>query len=305
MNESDTLPGPPPTLIHHRYFTTSGGVRLHHVEAEPHAGAARITGTNLCVLLHGFPEFWYTWRHQIPALASAGFHVLAPDQRGYNLSDKPAGVDSYRVPHLVEDVADLIRQTGRERAFVVGHDWGGAIAWAVAIRHPELVDKLIVINGPHPAAYLREIRTLAQLRRSWYVFFFQLPRLPEWVFGRRNLGWLERVMRRDPVRPGVFSEEDIRVYKEALSRPGALTATINWYRAAGRFRPPGDAVKQVAAPTLLIWGERDRYLGPRLTEGLEPWVPKLRIERLPDASHWVQEEWPERVNRSMIEFLRG
>jgi pimeloyl-ACP methyl ester carboxylesterase len=294
--ETETLPGPPSTLVHHRYATVNGGVRLHYVEAGDGPPV---------ILLHGFPEFWYTWRHQIPALAAAGFHALAPDQRGYNLSDKPAGVESYRVPNLVEDVADLIRQTGRERAFIVGHDWGGAIAWAVAIRHPELVEKLIVINGAHPAAYLREIRTLGQMRRSWYVFLFQLPRLPEWVFGRRNFAWLERVMRHDPVRPGAFSEEDIRAYKEALSQPGALTATINWYRAIGRFRPPADAVKEVAAPTLLIWGERDRYLGPRLTQGLEPWVPKLRIERMPDASHWVQEEWPERVNRLMVEFLRS
>jgi pimeloyl-ACP methyl ester carboxylesterase len=304
MDETETLPGPPPTPIRHRYATASGGVRLHYVEAEPHATTAKGTAKS-CLLLHGFPEFWYTWRHQIPALAAAGFRALAPDQRGYNLSDKPAGVESYRVHNIVEDAAELIRQTGRGRAFVVGHDWGGAIAWAVAIHHPELVEKLVVINGAHPAAYMRELRTLGQLRKSWYVFFFQLPRLPEWAFGRRNFGWLERVMRRDPVRPGAFSEEDIRAYKEALAQPGALTATINWYRAVGRHRLPADAPKEVAAPTLLIWGERDRYLGRRLTEGLEPWVPNLRVERMPDASHWVQEEYPERVNRLMIEFFRG
>src|SRR5438477_525055 len=154
---------------HHRYVVVNG-VRLHLVEA----GSGP-----LVVLLHGFPEFWYTWRHAIPALAAAGFHVLAPDLRGYNLSQKPAGVRSYRMELLTEDIAGLIRQAGAHKAAVAGHDWGGGIAWSLAMRYPQLLDKLIILNSPHPGAFLRELRTWKQLRNSWYIFFFQLPLLPE------------------------------------------------------------------------------------------------------------------------------
>jgi pimeloyl-ACP methyl ester carboxylesterase len=305
MDDAETLPGPPPTLVHHRCATVNG-VRLHYVEAEPAFDAPKRTGP-VCLMLHGFPEFWYSWRHQIPALAAAGFRVLAPDLRGYNLSDKPPGVASYRIEKLVGDVAGLIRHTEQEQAVVVGHDWGGAVAWTVAMRHPELVERLVILNAPHPAAMLRELRTPAQLLKSWYIFFFQLPRLPEWAFRRRGFALVERTLRRDPIRPGVFTEEDIRLYKEALARPGALTATINWYRALFRRRlyQIRREVRPVAAPTLLIWGEQDRYLGRRLLEGLEPWVPQLRLERFADASHWIHVEWPERVNRLMIDFLRS
>jgi len=274
------------------------GVRLHYVEAG--------VGPPV-LLLHGFPEFWYSWRHQIPALVAAGFRAVAPDLRGYNLSEKPLGVENYRVDHLVADVADLIRHAAQRRAVVVAHDWGGAVAWAVAMRHPELVERLVILNAPHPAAFVRELRTPAQLWKSWYIFFFQLPRLPEWWLSRRNFAYLERAWRRDPIRPDAFTEEDIRLYKEALAQPGALTAALNYYRATFRAGLPRrrDYVQPVTAPTLLIWGERDSYLGPRLLQGLEPWVPKLRIERLPNASHWVQADCPEVVNRLLIEFLRS
>ena len=272
------------------------GVRLHYVEAGDGPPV---------LLLHGFPQFWYCWRHQIPALASAGFRALAPDLRGYNLSEKPPAVSDYRIEKLVDDVAGLIRHAGLDRAIIIGHDWGGAVAWAVAMRCPELVKRLVVINAPHPAAFTRELRTAVQLRRSWYIFFFQLPWLPESLVRRGNFAGLEQTFRHDPVRPGTFTEEDIRLYKEALARPGALTAMLNWYRALGRRGLRSKDVRPVTAPTLLVWGERDRYLGPRLSEGIEQWVPNLRVERLPDASHWVPEEWPQRVNRLLIEFLQS
>jgi pimeloyl-ACP methyl ester carboxylesterase len=273
------------------------GVRLHYVEA----GSGP-----LVILLHGFPEFWYSWRHQIPALAAAGYRVVAPDMRGYNVSEKPPGVRSYLIETLADDVAGLIRHLGETTAVVAGHDWGGGVAWYVPMRHPAIVEKLIVLNAPHPGALVREMRTLSQMRKSWYILFFQLPWLPEALFRSRGYAMLDRVMRRDPVRAGAFSDADIRHYKRALSRPGALTATINYYRAMLR-RNPREAMQEpltIACPTLLIWGEQDRYLGVPLTEGLERWVPAIRVERIPEASHWVQIDAPERVNTLMLEFLQ-
>jgi pimeloyl-ACP methyl ester carboxylesterase len=284
------------TDIDSHRFATVNGVRLHYVEA----GSGP-----LVVLLHGFPEFWYSWRHQIPALATAGFRVLAPDLRGYNESAKPLGVRQYHIDILGDDVVALIRHAGAERAHVVGHDWGGAIAWHVALTRPEIIERLAILNAPHPAAFVRELRTLTQLRKSWYVFFFQMPWLPEWFLRRRNFAFLDRTLTRDRIRPGVFTAEDIEAYKRALAQPGALTATVNYYRAALRRRP-GAILRDlhpIEVPTLLIWGERDRYLGIRLTEELEQWVPNLRIERLPNASHWVQNDQPERVNELLIEFF--
>jgi epoxide hydrolase 4 len=274
-----------------------GGVRLHYVQA----GRGP-----LVVLLHGFPEFWYAWRHQLAALAAAGFRALAPDLRGYNESAKPPGVEAYRVERLADDIAGLIAHAGDARAHVVGHDWGGLVAWWLAMHRPDLVGRLAILNAPHPAALLRELRTPGQLLRSWYTFFFQLPALPELVLRAGDYALLGRLLRRQPARPGAFTEEDIRRYKEALSRPGALTAALNYYRAAFRHRgEQARALRPVVAPTLLIWGERDRYLGVRLTERLEGWVPDLRVERLPEASHWVQSDAPEQVNQLLVEFFRG
>ncbi len=276
--------------------TNVAGVRLHYVEAGDGP---------LIILLHGFPEFWYAWRHQIPALADAGFRVLAPDMRGYNLSDKPRGIAPYRLDRLVEDVTGLIRHAGERSAHVAGHDWGGGVAWCFALRRPKEVRRLVVLNSPHPAAFARELRTPGQLVRSWYMFFFQIPRLPEALIRAEGFGALRRTLERDPLRPGAFTPADIQEYVCAAAQPGALTAAINYYRAAFRDGP-GEAAKMTApirCPTLLLWGERDRYLNGRLTQGLEAWVPNLRVERIPKASHWVQADAPERVNRLMIDFL--
>ncbi len=297
MDETEILPGNPPCVVHHR-FAQVNGARLHYVEAG--------SGPPI-VLLHGFPEFWYSWRHQIPALAAAGCHVLAPDQRGYNLSDKPRGVKNYDINFLVDDIVGLIRHLGYERATVVGHDWGGGVAWSVAMKRPEIVEKLIVLNSPHPAAFARELRTLRQMLKSWYIAFFQMPVLPEWWISRDHFAMLDRMLRADPTRPGAFSDKDVRLYKEALAQPRALTATVNWYRAAFRrgTGAMGAATRRLEMPTLLIWGEKDRYLNLRLTEGLDQWIANLRIERIPEASHWVQVDAAERVNTLMIAFLQG
>ncbi|HEV3263351.1 MAG TPA: alpha/beta fold hydrolase [Gemmataceae bacterium] len=285
----------PVRSIYLRREALVNGVRLHYIEA----GRGP-----LVLLLHGFPEFWYSWRHQIPALAAAGFHVLAPDLRGYNQSDKPAGAENYRLDVLVEDVFGLIRHAGERSAAVVGHDWGGVIAWHLPERAPQVVTKLVILNAPHPRALGRELRSAAQWLRSWYTLFFQLPWLPELALRFRNYAVLERCFRRDPVHADAFTGEDIALYKQALSRPGALTAAINYYRAAFRGLRTTPAISPIRVSTLLIWGERDRYLGVGFTEHLDPWVPGIRVERLADASHWVQNDVPERVNRLLIDFLQ-
>jgi pimeloyl-ACP methyl ester carboxylesterase len=289
----DTTAAPPAEPWTH-HVADVGDVRLHYVEAGEGP---------LVVLLHGFPEFWYEWRHQIPALAAAGFRVVAPDMRGYNLSDKPEGVERYRVELLVEDVAGLVRHLGAERAHVVGHDWGGIVAWYFAMLRPELLDRLVVLNAPHPAAFAREIVKPDQMLRSAYAGFFQLPAVPELALRAGDFALLERVLRTEPARPGAFTDADVERYKEAFAQPGALTASLNYYRAFARRDKP--AVRAIAAPTLLVWGEKDPHLVVRLTEGLEEWVPGIRVERIPEASHWVAVDEPERVNRLLAGFLRG
>lgn len=284
-------------------FGTINGITLHWVEAGQGP---------LVVLLHGFPEFWYEWRHQIPVLAWAGFRVVAPDLRGYNLSDKPKGVRHYRAGIVMEDVAALIRHLGAERAHVAGHDWGGVIAWRLAIRRPEVVERLVILNAPHPAVFAREMRHPRQFLRSWYAEFFQLPWVPEAAFRANGYAMIGRIFRNSPCRSGAYTDEDIRRYREAISRPGALTAMINYYRAFGRRTVRGardgegaGGDDMVRRPAMVIWGEQDSALNIHNLDGLEEYVPDLRIERIPDASHWVPADAPEQVNRLMIDFFRG
>ena len=263
------------------------GIRLHCLEAGPESGPP-------VLLLHGFPEDSRAWKKQIGPLARAGFRVVAPDLRGYHLSDRPAGVQAYRIDTLLDDVVALIHSLGCARAHVVGHDWGGVIAWALAIRSPEVVDRLAVLNAPHPAAFRRELRRAEQKRRSWYVAFFQLPWLPEQLLpslGRYALHG----------RPGSFSAADLAGYQAAWSQPGAASAMIHYYRALVRFGNVEGA--RVQAPTLLLWGMQDVALVPELSEGLEEWVPDLRVVRFPDATHWLMRDEPVRVSNLLTEFL--
>ncbi|MBI3270160.1 MAG: alpha/beta hydrolase [Planctomycetes bacterium] len=280
--------------LEHRYAQVNG-IRMHYVTA----GRGP-----LLLFLHGFPEFWYSWRHQLAAFRE-DFTVVAPDLRGYNLTDKPPS--GYEVESLVADMVDLIRVLGHERAIVAAHDWGGAVAWGLAIARPERVDRLIAMNIPHPALMLRALRTNPrQMLRSWYMGFFQLPAIPEGFIRARNYALIEWMFRGMEVRKGSFTDADIRLYKEAIARPGALTAAINYYRAIRRsqgarlFRGTG---MRVRVPTLLIWGEADEALGVELTYGTEEFVPNLQLRYIPRCSHWVQQEQPELVNRYMREFL--
>ena len=278
----------------HRYATVNG-VRFHYVEAG---------GGPLIVLLHGFPEFYYSWRHQIPLLAACGLRVIAPDLRGYNDTGKPKGISNYRLSLLTDDIAALIEHAGEKSATVVGHDWGGVIAWHLAMRRQELVQQLVVLNAPHPGALRRELRNPGQWLRSSYAGFFQLPWLPEWIIRARNFALVERIFKRQAVHSSAFTTGDIALYKQALNQPGALTAALNYYRAVLRF--PGEVfgeIRTISVPTLLIWGEQDPALSVRLTQRLERWVANIRVVRLSNASHWVQNDRPEEVNQLLRDFL--
>jgi len=281
----------------------TNGVELHVVTAGPDDG-------DLVVLLHGFPEFWYAWQHQMQPLAEAGYRVVAPDLRGYNRSENPDGVAAYHIDELLGDVVGLVHAFDRESAHVVGHDWGGLIAWQTAIDRPGVVDRLTILNAPHPSAYERAIRSsLRQLRKSWYVAYFQLPVLPELGLGWNDFAMLDRILGDGTVKPDAFTETDIDRYKRALARPGARTAALNYYRALARrnakltISQGGVGDLPVRVPTLLVWGEQDDALDISLTEGLEEWVDDLRVERLPDASHWVQFDAPKRVSELLKSHL--
>ena len=244
----------------------------------------------LVVLLHGFPDCWITWEKQLSALAAAGFRAVAPDMRGYGESDKPRAVADYRLEKLTGDVAALIDALGRTSADVVGHDWGGNVAWHFAMSHPQKLRKLAICNMPHPQRMARGLRTLRQLRKSWYIFFFQLPFLPERFMSDDSL---RRIYKR------LHSDEEVAVILEALrDRSGP----INYYRAALSFRSL--RWKPIEAETLILWGEKDRFLGAELAEPSAKLVPRARVERIPDAGHWVQLEAAARVNELLLAFLR-
>ena len=277
-----------PEGIEHLHLQ-AGEVRLHCAALGPADGP-------LVVLLHGFPECWVSWRYQLPALAAAGLRAVAPDLRGYGDSDKPPGVGAYRIEKLVADVAALIGALGRDRAGVVGHDWGGEVAWHLAMSNPQRVHRLAILNAPHPERMRRALRTARQIRKSWYFFFFQLPVLPERFMSPQSL---RKAFRYTTARRGAYDEEDIEAIVKAV---GDRTAPIHYYRAAARYRSP--RWQPVQAETLVIWGERDRWLGSGLAEPDPRWVPHARVERIAEASHWVQADAPERVNALLLPFLR-
>lgn len=278
-------------------YVEANGLRFHVVVAGPVDGP-------LAVLLHGFPECWYSWHHQIAPLVRAGYRVVVPDQRGYNLSDKPSGVPSYAIDRLAADVRGLVHAFGCQRALVVGHDWGGVVAWRLGMDYPELVERLVVMNAPHPAAFARELRSgWSQRLRSWYAGFFQLPWLPEMLFTLSPPASARLFFRRTAVRKDAFSDADLAVMASAMAQPGAMRSMIHWYRAALRHRTPPERLS-IASSTLLIWAEDDVALGKPLTYGLEEWVADLSIRYIPGCGHWVQNEAPDQVNRLLLDFIQ-
>ena len=273
----------------------SGEIGLHAVAVGPKDGP-------VVVLLHGFPEFWYGWRKQIEPLAAAGFRVIAPDQRGYNLSSKPAGVVSYALPELVSDIIAIADQLGQEKIFLAGHDWGGAVAWSAALLYPQRIAKLAVLNCPHPSIMLKFLNTrLRQLLRSWYVFFFQLPWLPETFFSVFNYQLAVRAVLRSS-RAGTFSSADLAQYRAAWSQPGALTAMINWYRALFRQRTKF-ADRTVHVPTRILWGDGDAFLLSEMAQESLRYCADAELYTFANASHWLQHEEPARVSELLIDFF--
>jgi epoxide hydrolase 4 len=282
--------------LEHRMIETNG-VTLHVVQAGPEDG-------ELVILLHGFPEFWYGWSEQIPALVRAGFRVWAVDQRGYNLSEKPKGVEAYRLNMLTADIAGLIAASGREQVYLVGHDWGALVAWTVAIRYPQLLKKLIIINVPHPGVFKQMLRTNPQqMLRSIYAGFFQLPILPEslLMFGD-GLGAARALIM--TALPGTFTDADIAQYTRAWQQPGAMTSMLNWYRASVQHAEDVPDLERITVPTLMIWGAKDPAL---IRANAQPSIDLCEDGRLvffEEATHWVQHEKTDDVNRLMVEFLR-
>lgn len=275
----------------------NGDIQLHVVAAGPSTGP-------VAILLHGFPEFWYSWHRQIEPLASAGFRVIVPDQRGYNLSSKPRGAASYALPLLVSDVMAIADSLGAERIFLAGHDWGAAVAWSTAILRPQRIARLAILNVPHPSVMLRFLRSdLRQLRRSWYMFLLQLPVLPEMVFSAFHFRFGASALLRSS-RPGTFSPEDLEQYRQAWSQPGALTGSMNWYRAAARHRAKfADPVVRV--PTRILWGMRDAFLLSEMAEASLRYCTDAHLIQFPEASHWLQHEEPARVSELLVDFFRS
>jgi epoxide hydrolase 4 len=272
------------------------GINLHVVMAGPQDG-------KLVILLHGFPEFWYGWRKQIPALAAAGYTVWAPDQRGYNVSDKPQGLDAYQMDLLAADVVGLIDAAGREQAIVVGHDWGAGVTWRVAHQHPDRVEKAVILNVPHPWLLAKTAgKNWRQALRSSYMLYFQLPGIPERMMQVDNWQPLVDTMQGSS-QPGTFSRQDMAAYRQAWSQPGAMTAMLNWYRAALQRPPSWSPSPRIRVPTLMIWGAGDRFLGRELAPPSIDLCDDGRLVFVEDATHWVQHEAPDRVNALLLDFF--
>lgn len=281
--------------MEYQRFETNG-VELHVALHGPAKGRP-------VVLLHGFPEFWYGWRQQIEPLADAGYRVIVPDQRGYNLSAKPHGVRAYAIDILANDIVGLLDRLGYDRASIVGHDWGGAVAWWLAQHHPTRVDRLAILNSPHPRVFGRALRSPRQLARSWYMFAFHLPGLAEWACQRGDFAALRTGLA--GARPGAFTRSDLALYRQAWSQPGALTTMLNWYRAAFRRRPLRNSRAAIVAPTLILWGKRDAYLGCDMAQPSAAQCAHARVEIFDTASHWLQHDEPARVNAALVEHLAG
>lgn len=269
---------------------------------------AGIGGSKFALLLHGFPESNLSWRFQVPLLVAMGYEVWVPNLRGYGQTSRPLGVDAYQLRHLVADVAGLIDAGAANRPVtLMAHDWGAIIAWAFAADQVRPLDKLVIMNVPHPARMGEGLRSWTQIKKSWYVYFFQIPVLPEFLMGRRGAKVIERVFYDLAVDKRNFTPDVLEAYRNNAALPGALTAMINYYRGSARgpdfARYRRDVVKPIETPTLLIWGEADTALGVELTDNYQGLVANMTLKRLANVSHWVQQEAPDQVNEILTIWL--
>jgi epoxide hydrolase 4 len=277
-------------------YIETNGIRLHAMTAGPEDGEP-------VILLHGFPEFWYSWRKQIQPLADAGFRVLAPDQRGYNLSDKPPGIRNYQLDRLVKDIVGLIDHLGVEKVSLIGHDWGAAVAWTLAIQYPEKLNRLVILNVPHPGIRKSIIKVIPkQVLKSWYIGFFQIPFLPEYLLRANNWAAAGRALVKSS-RPGTYNLVDLQKYREAWSEGSAITSMLNWYRAMLRFPSAGLSGARITIPVRMLWGVHDVALSRELAAHSIDLCEDGRLTYFENATHWVHQEEPEEVNRLIIEFL--
>jgi epoxide hydrolase 4 len=283
-----------PNLEH--VFLPTNGIRLHVVQSGSRYGA-------LVILLHGFPEFWYGWRRQVQPLTDAGLRVWVPDQRGYNLSDKPKGTAAYRIDELASDVLGLIDAAGADKCYLAGHDWGAAVAWWVALHHPNRLHKLAILNVPHPAVMKQSLlSSMAQLRRSWYMFFFQIPFMAEAIL--RNNDWEPMVrMLLTGSKPGSFSKEDIDLYRQAWWRKDAVTSMLNWYRAVIQMPPEMNGDLRIRVPTLMLWGAQDIALGREMAQPSLDLCDDGKLVFFESSSHWVQHDESEAVNKHLVDIF--
>lgn len=265
-------------------------------------------GDRLALCLHGFPEHAYSWRHQMPLLARLGYRVWAPNLRGYGATDSPREISAYQPHILVGDVASLIKAANARETLLIAHDLGAVLAWLLAMEQPQLIDRLVILNLPHPACFAREVRKPRQFFKSWYTFFFQLPWLPEKILGRQGRGASE-LIRKTSCNPARFPDDTLEIYRANAARPGGLRAMLNWYRAMMRSgavrRFWGKNIPIIKTPTLFLWGDQDVALSLRTTLGTEKYVSNLTFRVLPGVSHWIQQEAPEAVNAMLEAWLRG
>jgi epoxide hydrolase 4 len=284
-----------PELVHQLVPTNS--IRLHVVQA----GAQ---DAPLVILLHGFPDFWYGWRHQIPYLANAGLRVWAPDQRGYNLSEKPQGIAAYQLDELMNDVIGLIDAAGQQQAAVVGHDWGGVVAWWLAIHRPERLERVVILNSPHPAVLAKTwVDDPAQKQKSSYMGFFQIPWLPEILSRLHDWEMIVQSIQTSS-RPGSFTDADFAMYRQAWSTGNAFSCMLDWYRASMQHPTPMPANPRVTVPTLLIWGTQDKFLDQEMAQPSVDMCDHGRLALVEQATHWVPEDTPDQVNELIANFLQ-
>ncbi len=278
-------------------FIETNGVRLHVMLAGPHDGPP-------VVLLHGFPEFWRGWVKQLEPLTAAGYRVIVPDQRGYNLSEAPKDVRHYGLDELTKDIIGILDHFGIEQTYLVGHDWGAAVAWSVAIQYPERIKRLGILNVPHPAVMMKFIgKSPKQMLKSWYIGFFQIPGLADWLMGLGNFAGAINMLRASG-SPSTFSAEDLDEYRKAYANAGGLTGMINWYRALMRFRPTMPRDLRLKMPVRILWGKKDVALSHEMAEESLRYCPQGQLTYFENATHWVQHDEAEAVSLALVEFLR-